>query len=297
MTQASGQSAQHTLRYGEFQGLPALIVHTPFSHAAVSLFGGHVLSFVPNGFEDVLWLSPTTKRPPDPIRGGVPVCWPYFAKQGQPNEAPQHGLVRARQWQLTHAEQSDEGEWVIALAAPEIDDVPMNLMHTMRIGRSLDQALTTVNLSQETVRFTQAFHTYFKVGDAMRVSVAELDTLSYSDKFDDFNVHTQRGAWHLNDPRDPGRSDRIYMNAPNRFELIDPALQRKIVLATEGSRTLVAWNPGEEAVKGFADIPASAWRDYVCLEAANCGPEVIELGPDDSHMLRQTISVEALQQH
>jgi glucose-6-phosphate 1-epimerase len=288
---------QDTLRFGEFQGLPALIVHTPFSHAAVSLFGGHVLSFVPNGFEDVLWLSPTTKRPPDAIRGGVPVCWPYFAKQGQPPEAPQHGLVRNRQWKLTHAEQNEEGEWVVALAAPEVDGVPMNLMHTMRIGRSLDQALTTVNMSQETVGFTQAFHTYFKVGDAMRVSVSELDNLSYSDKFDDFNMHTQRGAWHLNEARDPGRSDRIYMNAPNHFELIDPALQRKVILLTEGSRTLVAWNPGEEAVKGFADIPDMAWRDYVCLEAANCGSEIIELGPDDSHMLRQTISVEALQQH
>jgi glucose-6-phosphate 1-epimerase len=136
-----------------------------------------------------------------------------------------------------------------------------------------------------------------KVGDAMRVSVPELDRLSYSDKFDDFNVHTQRGAWHLNDPRDPGRSDRIYMNAPDRFELLDPTLQRKVILETQGSKTLVAWNPGEEAVKGFADIPAASWRDYVCLETANCGPEVIELGPDDSHMLRQTISVEALQQH
>ena len=62
------------LRFGEFQGLPALLVSTPFSRAAISLFGGHVLSWTPQGFDDVLWLSPITKRPPDPIRGGIPVC-------------------------------------------------------------------------------------------------------------------------------------------------------------------------------------------------------------------------------
>jgi glucose-6-phosphate 1-epimerase len=285
------------LRFGEFQGLPALLIQTPFSHAAVSLFGGHVLSYVPKGFDDALWLSPTTKRPPDSIRGGVPICWPYFAKQGQPSDAPQHGLVRNRQWQITHAEQNADGEIALALAAPEIDDVPMSLIHTMRIGRALEQALTTVNLSRETVRFTQAFHTYFKVGDAMRVSVSGLENLTYSDKFDDFNVHTQCGDWNLSDTRDPGRSDRIYMNAGNRFELIDPTLVRRVTIETKGSNTLVAWNPGADEVRRFADIPAQSWKDYVCLEAANCGNEVIELATDDCHVLQQTITVAALINH
>ena len=287
---------QH-LRFGEFQGLPALLINTPFSHAAVSLFGGHIVSFVPTGFDDLLWLSPTTKRPPDAIRGGVPICWPYFAKQGQPDDAPQHGLVRRRQWRLTHAEETEDGEIVLALSAPEVDSVPMTLMHTMRIGRALEHALTTINLSEDTVRFTQALHTYFKVGDAMKVSVSGLNGLTYKDKFDDFNVHTQSGDWHLNDPRDPGRSDRIYMNTGHRFELTDPALARKIILETKNSRTLVAWNPGADEVKNFSDIPHDAWRDYVCLEAANCDPEVIELGPEDSHVLQQTISVVPLTQH
>ena len=106
------------LRFGEFQGFPALLITTPFSKAAISLFGGHVLSFVPTGFEDVLWISPNSKRPPDPIRGGIPVCWPYFAKQGQPPDAPQHGLVRTQQWQVTHAERTIDGEIVLALNAP-----------------------------------------------------------------------------------------------------------------------------------------------------------------------------------
>ena len=285
------------LRFGEFQGFPALLITTPFSKAAISLFGGHVLSFVPTGFDDLLWISPISKRPPDPIRGGIPVCWPYFAKQGQPPDAPQHGFVRTKQWQVTHAEATADGEIVLALAGPDVPEVPMNVMLTMRIGRALEQALTTVNLSKETVRFTQALHTYFRVADADRVHVTGLDGLIYSDKFDNFNEHTQHGDWNLQDARDPGRSDRIYADTGNRFELIDPAGQRKIRLTTSGSKTLVVWNPGAEFIKTFADLPPEGWRNYVCLEAANCGADVIELGTDDSHVLQQTISVAALTAH
>ena len=285
------------LRFGEFQGFPALLITTPFSKAAISLFGGHALSFVPTGFDDLLWISPATKRPPDAIRGGIPVCWPYFAKQGQPPDAPMHGLVRTLQWQVTHAEQTASGEIVLALAAPEVPEVPMNVILTMRIGRALEQALTTVNLSKETVRFTQALHTYFRVADADRVHVTGLDGLTYADKFDNFNEYTQRGDWNLQGARDPGRSDRIYADTGNHFELIDPAGQRKITLSTSGSKTLVVWNPGAELIKTFADLPPEGWRSYVCLEAANCGAEVIELGTDDSHVLQQTIGVAALTAH
>ena len=285
------------LRFGEYQGFPALLISTPFSKAAISLFGGHVLSYVPRGFDDVLWVSPISKRPPDPIRGGIPVCWPYFAKQGQPPDAPQHGLARTLQWQVTHAQQNPDGEIVLAMAPPLLAEVPMNLLMTLRIGRELGQALTTVNLSGDTLRFTQALHTYFKVADANRVTVTGLDGLTYADKFDDFNEHRHSGNWDLHDVRDPGRSDRIYMNAGNRFELIDPAGQRKITLTTAGSKTLVVWNPGAEFIKTFADLPPQGWKQYVCLEAANCGPDVIELGADDSHVLQQTISCAALISH
>jgi glucose-6-phosphate 1-epimerase len=285
------------LRFGEYQGFPALLISTPFSRAAISLFGGHVLSFVPQGFEDVLWVSPNSKRPPDPIRGGIPVCWPYFAKQGQPPDAPQHGLVRTLQWQVTHAQQNPDGEIVLALAPPQVPEVSLQLMLTMRVGRALEQALTTVNMGQETVRFTQALHTYFRVADADQVFVTGLDGLTYSDKFDGFNEHQQSGDWNLQDVRDPGRSDRIYMNAGNLFELTDPVGQRRITLTTSGSKTLVAWNPGNEFSKTFVDLPPDGWKHYVCLEAANCGTEVIELGVDDSHVLQQSISCSAMTRH
>ncbi|RBD42635.1 D-hexose-6-phosphate mutarotase, partial [Xanthomonas oryzae pv. oryzae] len=249
-------------------------------------------SFVPKGGQDVMWLSPLAKQPPTPIRGGAPVCWPYFGRQGQIGDVPAHGFVRTVAWRLTESRREDDGTVVLTLTPPRLDDLALRLRMTLRIGRTLEQRLITENTSAAPVRFTQALHNYFRVGDALKISVQGLDGLDYLDKYENYaTAHRQQGDWSLRDPRDPGRSDRIYTNAGGRYTLTDPVLGRRIVIATEGSRSLVAWNPGEEAGKKMADV-GDGWRDYVCLEAANAGPDVIELAPGASHTLTQTISVE-----
>ncbi|KAB7766697.1 lytic murein transglycosylase [Xanthomonas maliensis] len=291
VNKASPMSDLTGLRTGDFHGFPSLLIDTPYSTAAISLFGGQLLSFVPKGGQDVLWLSPIAKQPPTPIRGGTPVCWPYFGRQDQTGEVPAHGFVRTVPWQLTDSRREPDGTLVLTLAPPRFDDLALRLRMTVRIGRTLEQRLITENTSQAPVRFTQALHTYFRVGDALKVSVQGLDGLDYLDKYEQYaTAHRQQGDWSLRDPRDPGRSDRIYTNAGGRYTLTDPTLGRRIVLTTEGSRSLVTWNPGEEAGTNMADV-GDGWREYVCLEAANAGPDVIELAPGASHVLGQTIEV------
>src|SRR5688572_7092397 len=97
------------LRMGRFQDIEAICVDTPFSTAAISLHGAQLLSFVPLCFADVIWLSPDTRHPPHAIRGGVPVCWPYFARQGQPDDVPQHGHARTSAWHLADAQHDEDG--------------------------------------------------------------------------------------------------------------------------------------------------------------------------------------------
>jgi glucose-6-phosphate 1-epimerase len=157
----------------------------------------------------------------------------------------------------------------------------------------LRQSLSTRNDGPIPIGFTQALHSYFRVGEAARVQVEGVHGLSYADKFDD-RTHVQAGDWNLCDPRDPGRSDRIYHRAGNRFVLIDPVLGRRIALSTSGSRSLVVWNPGERGIVAIDDAPADGWRQFVCLEAANAGEDVVELAPGESHTLRQTVSVAPL---
>ncbi|WP_246197412.1 D-hexose-6-phosphate mutarotase [Pseudoxanthomonas sacheonensis] len=273
---------------GQFLGLPALLIDTPLASAAISLHGGQLLSYAPRGFDDLLWLSPVSKRAPDAIRGGVPVCWPYFGRQGQSADAPQHGFARNTQWTLTDSNIDSEGAATIELALPERADTPLRLKQTLHIGHELHQSLTTRNTGTETVVFTQALHTYFQVGDAERVRVSGLDGLTYADKYDG-DEHAQSGEWNLQDPRDPGRSDRIYHRTGNRFALIDPVLHRRIDLTTSGSRSLVVWNPGASGIAAIGDAPADGWHRFVCLEAANASEDTVSLAPGQTHALQQTI--------
>jgi glucose-6-phosphate 1-epimerase len=281
------------LSTGDFNGFTAWKVETPFSTAAISVFGGQLLSFVPKGGQDVMWLSPSAQQPPTPIRGGSPVCWPYFSRQGQGIDVPSHGFVRTVAWELRDARHEADGSIVLTLAPPPLDNLNLKLQMVLRIGRTLEQELTTENTGTQPTSITQALHNYFNVSDALKVDVTGLDGLTYLDKLDNGNAHVQQGDWNLRDPRDPGRSDRIYTQAAGHYVLRDPGFKRAIDITTSGSRSAVVWNAGQAQAAKMDDI-GDAWRNYVCVEAGNVGPDVIELAPGGRHTLKQVFEVKPL---
>ncbi len=276
---------------GIHQGLEAIIVETPQARAAVSLFGGHVLSFVPTGAVDVFWVSPLVKAPPTPIRGGTPVCWPYFGKEGQTGDVPSHGYARTARWTVTGGGVLDGGDVEVHLAPVGLGHLDLRLRMTLRIGASLEQTLSTTNPGTRPVRLTEALHNYFRVSDATAVHVDGLAGLTYLDKFDDMAAHEQDCDWRL--PADPARSDRIYPGAGGRYLLVDPGLGRRIEIVTQGARSAVVWNPGEAVASGMADVGLH-WRGFVCVEAANAGPDVVEVPGQTTHSMSQTITVSSL---
>lgn len=285
-------STSSLLQTGDFLGIPAWRIDTPAARAAISIHGGQLLAWQPAGADEVLWCSPETRRPPQAIRGGVPVCWPYFGREGQPADAPQHGHARISAWQFVDAVEEEDAV-VVDLALPPDPRTPLRLRQRLRIGAVLEQVLITANPGDAAITFTQALHSYFAVGDARQVSVSGLDGLHYADKFDG-GRHVQAGDWRLDDPRDPGRSDRIYENAGARFVLADPVGRRRITLETRGSRSLVLWNPGEAGAAAIADLPPQGWRGFVCMETANAGTDRVRLAPGATHRLAQRLSVSPL---
>jgi glucose-6-phosphate 1-epimerase len=278
------------LSSGEFHGFPAWLVDTPYATAAISVFGGQLLSFVPKGGPDVLWLSPLSQRQPEPIRGGTPVCWPYFAKMGQAGGMPSHGLVRTTAWRVREAQREADGTVVLKLGPPTLAGLPLRLTMTLRIGRTLSQTLATENVGDKPVVFTQALHNYFHVGDVRKVTVAGLDGLTYLDKKDAGRAHVQHGDWQL---LPPGYSDRIYTGASGPYVLHDPGLGRDIRISTRGSHSAVVWNAGAQAARRIDDIGAG-WRHYLSVEVTNVAPDAIELQPGERHELEQVIEVNAL---
>lgn len=279
------------VRQGTFRGLDALIVDTTASTAVISLFGGQIVSFVPTGAaDDVLWLSPALADPPTPLRGGVPVCWPYFAREGQAPDVPSHGHARTARWELIAGRALDDGRTELVLAPTGLEqlDLGLTLQMTVRVGTTLDVGLHTHNTSAAPLTITEALHNYVRVSDVTGVRVEGLAGLTYLDKFDDAKEVVQQGDWTL--PADPARSDRLYPDARGHYRLVDEGYQRVIEVSVRAGATAVVWNPGAQVADGMADV-GSHWPEFLCVEAANAGPNIVEIPAGGTHTMWQTIAV------
>lgn len=281
-------------------GHSALQLTTRHGIAIVALHGAHLLSWIPTGQRDVFWLSPQALPEPAAIRGGVPVCWPWFAKQGMPANALQHGPVRNLPWQVSAVHASGDDEISLSLApcddaSSSLAELAPGLQVSLRItlGETLSQTLHTRNLGSAPFQLTQALHSYFAVSHAAQVGIEGLDSLPYLDKLRGMTAHLQQTPFAFDQA-----CDRIYHAAQEagapftgRYTLTDPAWQRSIVIETGGSQSVVVWNPGSEGARGIADVPNDGWQDFFCIEASNAGPDVIALAPGAEHRLGQTLSI------
>ena len=285
-------------------GYDALELRTRNGTAVLALHGAHLLSWVPPGQPDVLWLSPAALPAPAPIRGGVPVCWPWFAKQGQAQTALQHGPVRGLPWVVTAIHTASDDEVHLSLSPdlqalpagtwpPEGVPVGLSVRLDIRLGQDLQQSLVTDHGGDQPFALTQALHTYYAVSDARQVRIDGLEGLRFQDRLNQLAFDTQRAPFTLN-----AACDRTYEQtsgaALNRYRLIDPAWQRCIEVETEGSQSVVVWNPGAEGAQKMVDLPDDGWLHYFCIEACNAGPDVVTLMPGASHRLTQTVRVRPL---
>ncbi len=275
-----------------FDDLPAWRIDLPHGQAHVSAHGGQLLSWRPQDGEDVFWCSPITRRPPQAIRGGVPICWPYFGRQGQPPDAVQHGHARISPWQFIDA-RADGDDVVIDLALPPHAHTPLRLRQRLRFGAdTLVQTLVSENPSDAAVTLTQALHSYFAVGDVRGVRLDGLEGCLYEDKIRG-GRHRQDAPWRLEAIEGDAACDRIYATTTPRFVLRDPVRSRRLVLETRGSRSLVLWNP-RAAGAAIPDLPAQGWQGFLCVETANAGDDVITLQPGGEHRLSQRVTVAPL---
>jgi len=283
----------------QYAGHEALQLVTRHGTAIIALYGAHLLSWVPAGQRDVFWLSPDSPTEPAAIRGGVPVCWPWFAKQGVPEDALQHGPARINAWQVStvHASSMDEVSLSLALCAnARLAALAPGLQASLRItlGQTLSQTLHTRNLGTQTFHLTQALHSYFAVSHAAKVGIEGLVGMPYLDKLRGMAADLQQAPFALD-----LACDRIYHAAQDaggqfigRYVLADPGWQRRIVIDTCGSQSVVVWNPGSEGARRMADMPDDGWQEFFCIEAANAGPDVIALAPGAEHWLGQTLRIE-----
>ncbi|MBV4461217.1 D-hexose-6-phosphate mutarotase [Pseudomonas sp. COR58] len=268
--------------------------------------GAHILSYQVDGQPPVIWLNDKAAfKAGKSIRAGVPVCWPWFgvfARNPQSVQAMRtgtepagaHGFVRATDWELAGIEAEGESLKVeFTLPCPEGGFAdwphPVDLTLTLRLDERLHIGLTSRNRGADTVSLSQALHTYFAVSDVRDVKVEGVDGLRYIETLDDWKTVTQKG-----DLQFTGETDRIYLDAPPRLSINDPAWERRIVLNATGSRTAVIWNPWIDRAAAFSDMADDGWQRMLCIETANVMDNIVNLAPGASHTLGVSIGSEPL---
>jgi glucose-6-phosphate 1-epimerase len=272
-------------------GLPVAIIHTPLANASVALHGAHVLSWQPAGQKPVLWVSKAAIfEAGKPVRGGVPVCWPWF---GAIPGKPMHGFVRTLMWQVRGAELDASGNVVLRLGTRDdastraVWNHAFDLELVVTVGTTLTLALITRNTGDVPMTINQALHTYFCTDDITQTVVQGLNGDSYLDKVQNFAVCQQNG-----DVRFTGEVDRIYTETTADSVINDVTGGRTIRIAKQGSATTVVWNPWAEKEKGMVDMAEGEYQQMLCVETCNAGPDAVTVAAGETRALVARISVE-----
>ncbi|MDD2059586.1 D-hexose-6-phosphate mutarotase [Pseudomonas sp. GD03860] len=280
-------------------------ITTDSAELLVAQQGAQVLSYQRLGEPPLLWLSEQAIfKQGKSVRAGVPVCWPWFGSLGRNpqavqamyhgNEAPAHGLVRGRDWQLL-AIAEEAGAVRVDFNLPDTQgDLPgwphtVELTLSIVMGEQLTVTLTSYNLDNVPVTISQALHSYFAVSDVRNVRVEGVEGLGYIETLANWEQRTQSGALTF-----AGETDRIYLQSPDSLSIVDPDWNRRIRLTCSGSRSAVIWNPWTDRAAALADMADDGWQRMLCIETANVWDDVVTLAPGASHSSSVSIGSEGL---
>ena len=275
-------------------GLPRISITTSTAAAEIYLHGAQVTSWRPNGGEEVIFLSRQSQfEAGKAIRGGIPICFPWFRNKLDDPKAPSHGFVRTRAWQLDSIEQTSDAVTVTFSTASDESTrawwaYDFHLVHRVTVGAELVQELVMRNTGAPALQFEEALHTYFRVGDAAAVRIQGLEGVSYLDNTDNNLEKQQAGEIVFTAP-----TDRAYLDTTHAVEIADPVLRRRIRLVKQNSRTTVVWNPWVEGAHSLADLGDDEWRSMACVEGSNIRAFTVALPAGQQHTMKTTIQIAA----
>lgn len=276
-------------------GLIKAEITTPQAKATVYLQGAHLTAWEPAGQPPVIFTSRKTELAPGKaIRGGIPVCFPWFAARHDGKTGPSHGFGRIQDWTLAFAALAgDDIHLTFTLGPTEMSRGlgfdHFRLAYQLIIGQTLTMQLTVANDGASPLVFEEALHTYYKVADVHEITVTGLEGVTYLDKNDLLQAKKQDGAISITGP-----TDRVYLNTTATCVIHDTMSKRRIHVAKTNSNTTVVWNPWESGAKKLADMDPTEWHEFVAVETVNAAEDTITLAPGASHTMQAHISVEGI---
>ncbi len=276
-------------------GLTRLAITNAHATAELYLHGAHVTRFQPRGGRALLWMSSASRfADAAPIRGGIPLCWPWFGAHPTQSEQPAHGFARLRSWRLRETTVAPGGESLVALelvsdaATLALWPHPFRLTLQISVGRALTVTLCIENTGNQPFRCEEALHTYLAVADVETVGIDGLTGTTYLDKVRDLAAFRQDQPLTIT-----GEVDRVFLDTTATVTVDDPGNRRRLLVSKEGSATTVVWNPGERKAAGMKDIGPGEWQGLLCVETANVKDHGLTIPPGGQH--RTTLLLSAIE--
>lgn len=289
---AFGIAGKVTFAYGK-GNLVSVRISTNNAIAEISLHGAQLLSYTPKGQQDIIWMSEKSLfEEGKAIRGGIPLCFPWFGPHPVDKAKPQHGFARLQNWEVKEVKETSDEDIVVAMTLQPSEKSlalwPYHFSATAEfiIGDNLEVKLTVTNTGKETFEYSDALHTYFNISSIDTIAIEGLQDATY---FDGFGTELKTQNPHL--LYFNTETNRRYVNTTSRCVIHDKGFHRKISVAKTGSKVTVVWNPGEETTKTIGDMLPNGYETFVCVEPANAyaGIDMITLAPGQTHTLSTTI--------
>ncbi|MGF1644422.1 MAG: D-hexose-6-phosphate mutarotase [Thiotrichales bacterium] len=263
--------------------------------ASIARQGAQLLSWAPTGQAPVVWLSPAARfTAGKSLRGGTPVCWPWFGAHSTDASKPAHGFARNLDWRVVEVTALGAATRVVLSFVPEAEQHALwpyaaELKLAITVGSRLRMELSTHNTGTKPLTLTQALHTYFHVGDIGSVAVEGLEGKAFIDRVQGDARRNQQGPITID-----SEVDRIYLDAPGEVAIVDRALDRRILIGKQNSNSYVVWNPWAEKGAKFGDMGDDGYRRMLCVETTNAWDDTVTVAPGETITLSTEYRVEAL---
>ncbi|MDQ6993750.1 MAG: D-hexose-6-phosphate mutarotase [Mariprofundus sp.] len=274
-------------------GFIVIDINNSHCTASIALQGAHLMDWTPKGQQPVIWMSPVaTLAQGKSIRGGVPICWPWFGPHSSNASFSGHGFARTVAWDVTATAALDDGSTEVSFKIADIkpeqwsEQAPAEIR--MTIGSTLEIELMTENQRKEAITVGDALHTYFHVSDASKLSIKGLDHCDYLDKVDEGKRKTQQGDVTIG-----SEVDRVYFDHGEDVIIEDPGLKRSIRIEKCNSHSTIIWNPWIDKCLKMGDFGKDdGYLGMVCVESANASEDEVEIAAGASHRLWVRYSIE-----
>lgn len=264
-------------------GLVRGVIRTDLCEAEFYLHGAHVTHFQPTGNQPLLFLSPSAVFSDDKaIRGGVPICFPWFGSHPTDHSQPSHGLARTRPWHLVKT--WEEGPAIGVELQLDLGDT--KALYRMRFADALKLELEVQNLQDEATTCEVALHTYLPLGDITQVQIEGLEGQPFLDQLSGQQLEPTHTAIRFD-----RETDRIYHGSVPEIRLVDEAWQRTVRIQPDDSKSTVVWNPWIEKSQRMSDLGDDDYLGFCCIETANIAPNHMQVPGHESKSVGVTLSV------